>query len=293
MPVTVNTGLSVPTHGSEVNVWDTDVNGNSTAIDAMFGSFTRITAPVAGNATTLTTTQLDVSILRFDGLSNVTTTVNVSAVRKAWVIENVCTGTGVLVFTGGAGNQCAGPPGSSMLYFDGANVAFINMGQIGDYKQYAGTTAPPWVLSCTIPPWLVCDGSAFSGITYPILAGIIGGTVLPDFRGSAFYATDAGVGRLTVANSGVNGTTLFARGGAANVTLTQPNLPNVNLNAQTAFITSVNVGGINAGSGGVAVDTTPNSTATPQVKLNGGVTQQAATTLSPACVGGVIMIRAG
>ena len=293
MPVTINTSLSTPTHGSEVNVWDTDVNGNSTAIDAMFGSFTNLTVPVAGNATTLTTTQLDVSILRFSGLSNVTTTINVSATRKAWAIENLCTGTGVLVFTGGVGNACAGPPGSAMLYFDGANVAFINMGQIGDYKQYAGTTAPPWVLSCTIPPWLVCDGSAFSGITYPILAGIIGGTVLPDFRGSAFYATDAGAGRLTVANSGVNGTTLFARGGAANVILTQPNLPNVNLNAQTAFLTGLQSSVNNAQSGSVPYVFPPGITATPQVKLNGGVTQQAATTLPPACVGGVIMIRAG
>lgn len=34
------------------------------------------------------------------------------------------------------------------------------------------------------PPtgWLICDGSAFSAVTYPELASVLGGTTLPDMR---------------------------------------------------------------------------------------------------------------
>jgi hypothetical protein len=43
-----------------------------------------------------------------------------------------------------------------------------------------GSSVPSWISECTVPPYLVCDGTAFSSAIYPSLAAIIG--PLPDAR---------------------------------------------------------------------------------------------------------------
>lgn len=64
--------------------------------------------------------------------------------------------------------------------------------------------APPgmvniWAGTGTNPPngWLFCDGSSFSGTTYPNLQTALGGTVLPDLRGRVVVGVDASSVRIT------------------------------------------------------------------------------------------------
>lgn len=300
MPVTTNLALDVPAHGSNVDTWDTSpINNNSQLLDSVFGSVTSITP---AGATTLTTTQLDVAILRIT-IGTANCTVNVGAIRKAWVIENLSTSTGLALLTGGSGNVIALPPGSCQAYWDGTNMAFLNMQQVGDYKQTTYTATPAWVSACTVPPYLPCTGGTFAGATYPILAAILGTTQLPDKRGRAHYDIDGGTGRLTAANSGVNGTTLFAAGGSPNFSATLANLPNTTLSINLTNLTT-RLGAINGSipgnaQGGTGVSTYAAASfatlanITGSVGVNGGQTQQAGTTLSPALVGGITMIRAG
>lgn len=39
-----------------------------------------------------------------------------------------------------------------------------------------------WFTATPPTNWLICDGSSFSGATYPALAALLGGTTLPDLR---------------------------------------------------------------------------------------------------------------
>lgn len=39
-----------------------------------------------------------------------------------------------------------------------------------------------WFTATPPTDWLICDGSSFSGVTYPDLALVLGGTTLPDMR---------------------------------------------------------------------------------------------------------------
>lgn len=58
-----------------------------------------------------------------------------------------------------------------------------------------------WVVATPPTDWLICDGSAFSGVTYPDLATLLGGTTLPDLRdrflvGAQTYALGSTGGAL-------------------------------------------------------------------------------------------------
>lgn len=111
------------------------------------------------------------------------------------------------------------------IYNDGANVRFVNLPDPGTWYDYAGTSVPTWITTCSKPPFLLCDGSGFSGTTYPVLAGILGGTTLPDFRGRNPFFLNGGTGRLTTAGAGIDGNTLFAVGGNNGVTLAANQIP--------------------------------------------------------------------
>lgn len=101
----------------------------------------------------------------------------------------------------------------------------------GSITQYAGAAAPEG--------WLLSFGQAVSRSTYAALFLAIGTTYgvgdgsttfnLPDFRGRLPVGKDNMGGttanRVTVAGSGLNGTTLGAAGGAEIVTLTTAQLP--------------------------------------------------------------------
>lgn len=74
--------------------------------------------------------------------------------------------------------------------------------------------APPgmvtvWAGAGNNPPngWLFCDGSAFSGATYPNLQAALGGTTLPDLRGRVVVGLDSGNLRVTDGTANVVGET--------------------------------------------------------------------------------------
>lgn len=107
-------------------------------------------------------------------------------------------------------------------------------GMAGVVLPFAGAAAPAG--------WLLCDGSAVSRTTFAHLFTVIGtayGTGdgsttfnLPDLRGRVAAGKDnmggTAAGRLTNAgtgNSGINGTTLGATGGADRHTLTTAQMP--------------------------------------------------------------------
>jgi hypothetical protein len=207
-----------------------------------------------------------------------------------WIVENKCTGTGVVILSGGAGNVCGVPPGSSNMYWDGANVDYANMGRIGDYWFYPATDYPPWVLQGTVPPYIACIGGTYSSVTYPVLFQILGTTTLPNFRGKAWYACDPTATIITAATCGVNGNSIGATGGSPNLTLTRPNLPNVQIPTSGQYVS----GGPPSTYQGGAAPAVSQLTFTPSDYLSGGAASQvAATTISPICVGGIVFIRAG
>lgn len=151
-----------------------------------------------------------------------------------WIVENLCTVGSFVVVLGSvtypANEFICAPPGEAVhIYCDGTNVRFVDFGRVGSYLDLATTSIPLWIAGCTKRPYLNCDGTTFSGTTYPALASLLGGTTLPDLRGRSRIALDQGTGRVTTAGSGVDGTTLLAAGGAQNQTILQANFPNIQL----------------------------------------------------------------
>lgn len=306
MTATTNIGLSTPAHGANVDTWDADpVNDNSGKLDACYGSVTSKGLTNANVA--LTAPEARVSVLRFSGALSGNVAINVSAIIKSWIVENTCTGAFVVTITGGSGNVVGLPPGSSQVYWDGTNVSFINLERIGAYWDYPGTAVPAWVAACTVPPYLLCDGSGFSSGTYPLLAAIIGGTTLPDARGRSRFSLNGGTNRITLSGGfGIDGNALFAGGG--NQTLQTANLPPYTPSGINAP-SSISIGNQGTGNTGTIVNdgvgpfnSTGIGTSWGLHQLNGTANAQtfsgsaqggtSANTLPPGYVGGVTMIRA-
>lgn len=140
---------------------------------------------------------------------------------------------------------------------------------VGEVKIYAGLTAPSG--------YLFCYGQAVSRTTYSALFAILSTTYgggdgsttfnLPDLRGRVVAGQDdmggSSANRLTGATNGVDGDVLGGTGGEEAHTLTQAQLPNVNLSAASLTATTsltnggvVHRGGSPAGSataGGVTI----------------------------------------
>lgn len=304
MTTTTNVGLSTPAHGSNVNTWSSDpVNDNSGIIDNLFGSVT--TKSLTNVNVNLSTTESQVSILRFTGTLTGNVVIKLGAIIKSWIVENNTLGAFTITVQGfpATGNVVGLPEGSCQIYWDGTNVSFINLGRVGEYWDDAGATVPAWVAVCTVPPALLCDGSTFSAVTYPLLNKRLGGTTLPDARGRTRFALNGGTGRLTTAG-GIDGDTRFAAGGyGVGLTIGQANLPNVNfgltINDARTWATSSNVltlgvpsiaisPGANYGAGSTAVSVSGSITGTAASGGSGTVLPS----VPPGYVGGITMLWA-
>lgn len=301
MTATTNIKLSTPPHGANVNTWDADpVNNNAVILDAVFGS---VTSKGLTNANvTLSATEAQVSVLRFSGALSGNVAINVGAVIKSWIVENTCTGGFVVTMTGGSGNVVGVPPGSSQVYWDGTNVSFVNLGKIGEYWDYGGSAVPAWVAACSVPPYLLCDGSTFSSGTYPLLAAILGTTTLPDSRARSRIPLDSGAGRVTTAGSGIDGSTRFASGGAQNVSLTSGQLAahghGVNDPQHQHFVRASGNGFAGGGAGVGIISIGPaggipglSDSAATGISIQNTGNGDAHNNMPPAYVGGVTMIR--
>src|SRR5882724_1227588 len=111
-PATTNLVLAVPTRGSDSGTWDTPVNGDMIILDACAGSVT--TKSLTNANITLSTTESQVSILRFTGTMTGNVTVLLGAVIKSWIVENLSVNPSfVLAIVGstGTGRVIMPPPG--------------------------------------------------------------------------------------------------------------------------------------------------------------------------------------
>jgi len=323
-PTTSNILLAVPTRGSDPGTWDTPVNNNSTALDGYFGGVQNVS--VSGGSVTLTCpagvvtpsagpTQAQNAVIRLTG--NAATTLAVVLPLPGYYIfdtNGLTVSPGALVFvrTPSFTEIVAVPIGQVMhLYNDGTNVRFVDLPAPGVYWDYAGSAVPIWISNCTKPPFLLCDGSTFNGSTYPVLAGILGTTVLPDFRGSAPYYVNGGTGRLTSAGAGIDGNTLSAAGGnngvllsvnqvpagvssvnaAQNIVVTGPNGHTVWIDATSTSVPSTG-GALQIPGGGAASNTVQFSGSNSITVLSTNASQAIVGSTTHGTVAGIRMIRA-
>lgn len=240
---TPNIQLEEPARGDLVGVWDTPVNGNMTALDSVVGANAIIT--LNNSNVVLSAAQFKSAIITF--VSTLTGSVTITfptTFTKPYIIQNLCTGSSAftitLATTTAGGNFIGAKPGDPFdVFSDGSTIKYMNLGLVGSYWDYAGSSVPNWVTACAVPPFLNCDGTSFSSGAYPLLATILGGNTLPDARGRASLYLNGGTGRLTSSGAGIDGNTRFAAGGTNGVTLGTshiPTLTSVNL-AQSITVT--------------------------------------------------------
>src|SRR5208282_2769834 len=180
-PVTSNLQLAQPLRGADVGTWDTPVNGNMTILDGVGGAITTI--PLNNSNVILSSAQFISKQIVFS--STLTGSVIITfptSFIKSYEIFNTCTGSSAFTITlqsGSSGNVICAPPGDIVdIVNDGENMKYKNLDRIGAYWDYCGSSIPNWVSGCSVPPYLNCDGTTFSSVTYPTLALILGGTTL-------------------------------------------------------------------------------------------------------------------
>ncbi len=323
-PQTVNGGLIVPNTGDLVGTWGSAaLNPDFVAVDGFLCGVQTVSA--SSVPITLTSpagftptpgggpTQAQNAVLRFTGAISAGISVTLP-LPGYYIIENLTTGAFILQFRAiGVGQLiCVDQGEIQHIYNDGTNVRFVNLGRIGSYLDICDASVPPWISNCTVPPYLLCDGSTFSAVTYPYLNVKLGGTTLPDYRGRNSFYLNGGTGRLTSAGAGIDGNTRFATGGNNGITAglmpgitvagtlsvtvgtNPPNVP-----ASTAGVSDLTAqiqGGVTniptSASGFVNVTSWTGSatgTLTSSNTLGLGTTMQNAT---PGIVGGIRLIRA-
>jgi microcystin-dependent protein len=296
-PTTPNTLLAVPSRGSDSGTWDVPVNNNSTASDGYFGGV--VTVPVSNANVTLSAPSGTVTpsagpfqsqnrVLKFTG--TLTGAVQVTLpLPGEYTIQNLTVGNFVLSFKAGAGNIVATPQGSIMhIWNDGTDVWLVKNQIPGALTFLGGIIAiPAWIAACTIPPYLLADGSIYTFSVYPALGGqyrsSFGGNGIStfgvqDLRGSIPLAYDGTGTRITAAGCGINGQTM----GAAlytsqSQTLTLAQLPTgiTSTNASQSITVSP------AGSAGNVVPYNTGGWAATSISAPGG------SSVYPAATGGV------
>ena len=224
---TSNRAYTIQSAGENPGTWgDPVLNSNFQTIDTNLGGVT--TVALSSSNVTLTSTQYANGTIRLTGTLTATVQVIFPAVQGWWTIDNQTTGNfaALLNITGSPGQLIAVEQGGATdIFLDGTNVKFRNLPPVGSYLDLCDAITPLWIQFCTVNPYLLCDGSTFSAVTYPYLNTKLGGTTLPDLRGRARFYLDGGTGRITTAGSGIDGATRLSAGGAQNVTLVTANLP--------------------------------------------------------------------
>jgi microcystin-dependent protein len=193
------------------------------------------------------------------------------------------------------------PPGEiTDIQVNGGTVKFRNLGRVGSYLDLATAAVPQWIANCTIPPYLLCDGSSFSAATYPQLTAMIGTNITPDLRGRSRAMLNLGTGRITGAGTGIDGNSLFAAGGVQTSTLITANLPPYTPSGAISGTASNGQATNISTSGNIAVPTLVNGNADGRSlavtgNLVGNAQGGASTAFSimqPTTISGITMIRA-
>lgn len=124
MTSTTNKSLTLPGHGTDVNSWDTPVNGNFTAIDSALGGVTTLSVTSQSGTISLSATQYTPQNIEISG----TLTANVnyqipSGVGGRWSIQNTATGSFSVFFSTAAGGASITlPQGRVCLVADGTST---------------------------------------------------------------------------------------------------------------------------------------------------------------------------
>src|SRR5882672_6774909 len=225
---TPNIQLEEPARGDDLGTWDTPVNSNMTITDLVVGGITTIS--LNNSPIVLAGVQFQTKCITFN--STLTGNVQITfppSFKKSYEIRNACTGSSAFIITlatTSGGQVVCAPPGESVdVINDGTNLYFHNMGRIGSYWDYAGSSVPAWVSGCTVAPYLNCDGTSFSSATYPTLTTLIGVNLTPDGRGRTRFALDGGTGRISSAAGGFSAPVVGGSGGSQTITLGTSNLP--------------------------------------------------------------------
>jgi len=293
--------LTKPANSSYVGTWDQPTNANWDVVDAALGQVSIIN--LNNSPVTLSAAQFQCAFIIFRSTltGNVPITFPTTFIGP-YTILNECTGSSAFVVTlqttvAGA-YQIGCKPGDAFDCFNtGGSFYFRNMGHPGSYWDYSGSSAPAWISACTIPPYLVCDGTTFSSAQYPALATILNGTTLPDARGRARFSQDATGTRITSSGSGIAGNTIFATGGSEytqthnhTVTLTDPGHDHDIKVVQSTFQTGGSADAANSGGGATMTSCSETTGITvSNVSLYGSGTAQ---NMPPTYIGGITMIRA-
>lgn len=319
---TPNIQLEEPARGDDVGTWDTPVNNNMTLLDLVCGSITSIS--LNNSNVTLSAPQFQSKQLTF--VSTLTGSVTITfptSFKKSYEIQNLCSGSSsftITLATTAGGQVICAPPGEIVdVVNDGSNLKYKNLGRIGSYMDWAGgSNVPTWVSGCSIPPYLDCNGQAFSSAVYPVLATILGQTTVPDFRGRAPFYLNEGTGRLTTAGAGINGDASFAVGGNNGVALGSSQIPNINCQGNNSIVvqsqngqvgiptapTAANISGAFANGTGGTISVPSNTAASwgavSQLSGNNNISVNSVGTgggivpaTIPGCVSGFRLIRAG
>ncbi len=304
-----NRGYILQTSGENPGTWGLNpgLNGSFQTIDTNLGGVTNVA--LTNSNVTLSSTQYANGTVRLTGTLTGSVQVIFPAVQGWWTIDNQTTGLFNAVISIGSGQVICVEQGSAAdILIDGTNVKFRNLPPVGTYLDVIDSTVPAWITACTVPPYLLCDGSVFSAVTYPYLNTKLGGTTLPDLRGRVRAYLNGGTARITTAGSGIDGNTRLSAGGAETVTIVTANLPaytpsgtlgNFVLNMPTRNITT------DTASVPIVTNTLANTTGNQNIftyfggsTLTGtftgtaqGGTSTAVNKMPPACIGGITLIR--
>lgn len=297
----------MPVNG-DFNVTDGYIGGVQT-ISLSSASFA-LTSPAGFTPTpSAGPTQAQNAVLKLTG--TVTALVTITLPLPGYLIIDTTglsvTGAGNVILRAVGSGQVIGVPFGNVrqIYNDGTNVQHCNLQEIATYLDVASALVPGWITLCTKPPFLLCDGSTFSNVTYPLLALALSGTTLPDFRGRGAYFLNGGTARLTTAGAGIDGNTLLASGGANGIVLSTSQIPahtHANtladpghLHTQTGQFGSINSGGgagfqplLNGGTFNTGTSFTGITITNASVGAGANIPNAA-----PGTIGGIRMIRAG
>lgn len=304
----------MPTHGSDVDTWDVPLNSNFNILDNLVGGLASV-AVVAATNVVLNAAQLKCGTIGVSGAIASGAGIVFPAVNGWWSIYNLTTGPGPLtILSGSFAEVICIPPGEIIdIQVLGNAVKFRNLGRIGSWLDLPVSAVPLWISQCTIPPYLLCDGSAFNPATYPYLATMLGSSALPDFRGRNSFFLNGGSGRLTAGGAGIDGNTLFAAGGMDGVTLAANQIPSITSVNGTQNISVNSVNNIPAGGSLNTIGTPGSGTAVnfvsgpglvaPAKQNSSGVNSISATytnagqvpvaNAAPGIVSGIRLVRAG
>ncbi len=303
----VNRGYILQTAGENAGTWGLSpgLNAALQTIDANLGGVT--TVSLSSSNVTLSSTQYANGTIILSGALSANVLVVFPAIQAWYTVFNQTTGSFTATLASqGATEAIAIEQGAiADILINGTQVKFRNLPPVGTYLDLIDSSVPAWITSCTIPPYLLCDGSTFSAVTYPYLNSKLGGTTLPDFRGRSRFYLDGGTGRITTAGSGIDGATRLSAGGAQNVVIAAANLPQLtvsitdpghthtNPDGQGGFVNNAG-GGLNPPTGGpYGVNTnTKSSTTGITATANTSSANTATNKMPPACIGGLTLIRA-